>query len=137
MKPKRRKSIPLSVKLAVALNEVRRLRGLPEDTKFHFDHLPALALRPFDPDTQDTIPPANDPDALQLLTETEHARKTNGNAATTAGSDKNLIAKQDRREGKTKTGPKRKIPNAGFRKPPEGYRHRWPKQSFSKRRTAP
>lgn len=137
MGQKRRKSIPLSVKLAVALDEVRRLRGLPADTKFHFDHIPALALRPWDEDTQDTIPPANDPAALQLLTDTEHNRKTNGNAATTAGSDKNRIAKQDRRDGKTKTGPKRKIPNAGFRKPPKGYKHRWAKQSFIKQRIAP
>lgn len=92
---------------------------MPEDTKFHFDHVPALALRPFDPGTQDTIPPANDPDALQLLTDTEHARKTNGSGATTAGSDKNLIAKQDRREGKTKQGPKRKFPKRQNPWPPK------------------
>ena len=126
---KRRKSIPLSVKLAVALDEVRRLRGLPADTNFHFDHIPALALRPWDEDTQDTIPPANDPNALQLLTETEHSRKTNGNAATTAGSDKNRIAKQDRREGRTKTGPKRKIPSRPNPWPPKGSQ-KFPKQRF-------
>lgn len=136
-RPKRRKHIPLGVKLQVALDEVRRLRrllGYPFEGKFHFDHEPALALRTWDPEAQDTIPPANDPKALQLLLESEHGPKTNGTAATTAGSDKNRIAKQNRRDGLTKQGPKRKIPNPGFPKPPEGYKHQWAKRTFAKKR---
>lgn len=52
-----------------------------------------------------------------------HDLITNGSKATTAGSSKQRIAKVKRVRGETKTGPKAKIANRGFRKPPPGYKH--------------
>ncbi len=43
-------------------------------------------------------------------------RKTNGTKATTAGSDKNLMAKHRRLTGQNKPKRKRKIPSRGFDK---------------------
>ncbi|NIA72292.1 hypothetical protein HBA54_27240 [Pelagibius litoralis] len=116
-RPKRRKSIPLGVKLAVALDEVRRLRGLPEGTKFHFDHRPTLAQREWDSHAVDTIPPANDPSAIQLLTEVEHHRITHGTKATTKGSDAHGRKQIRSLTGQNKDRPKRAIPSRPFPKP--------------------
>ncbi|WP_336801650.1 hypothetical protein [Kaistia sp. MMO-174] len=93
----KRKAIPDRVKLHAAL---RRL-GLKIE-QVNFDHDPPLALRPVDPDTGDTIPPANDPDHIFLVTIDEHREKTFGKGgakrATTAGSDIHRIAKTKRLE---------------------------------------
>ncbi|MEN5275823.1 hypothetical protein ABE527_02625 [Brucella sp. TWI432] len=56
-----------------------------------FDHNPALCFRPVNPETGDTIPPANDPEHIDMLLITEHKEKTFGKGGekriTTAGSD--------------------------------------------------
>ncbi|MDQ0422372.1 hypothetical protein J2045_003420 [Peteryoungia aggregata LMG 23059] len=91
-KPDRRKAIPLSVKLEVALRKL----GLTIE-QIHWDHSPPLALREWDPVKQDTIPPANDPRHIELLLITDHKTKTFGRGGekriTTAGSDIHAIAK--------------------------------------------
>jgi hypothetical protein len=87
-----RKCLPMSVKLAVAL---RALGFKPED-KVQFDHDPALALREWDQEKQDFIPPQHDPEYIVIRTEPAHDRKTNGSGATSHGSDKHVIAKIDR-----------------------------------------
>ena len=92
----KRKAIPLGVKLQVALARF----GLTT-SDVQFDHVPALELRPIDPETGETIPHPNDPSAIQMLLVAEHAEKTNGTKATTAGSDKNRIATVNRITGKT------------------------------------
>ena len=84
----RRKAIPLKTKLAVAL----RMLGLKADG-IQWDHDPALELRPYDEAAGDTIPPANDPAYIQILTIEEHKEKT--------ARDAKLIAKVHRLEGRT------------------------------------
>lgn len=87
----RRKAIPAMVKLEVAL----RALGL-SIKRVRFDHEPALELRPLNAEGTDTVPPANDPLFIQILTVEDHAEKTFGTKATTAGSDINKIAKHRR-----------------------------------------
>jgi hypothetical protein len=87
-----RKAIPLGVKLAVALRQL----GFAKSERVNFDHDPALALRPWDDEKQDFIPPQHDPDYIVIRTEPAHDKKTNGNDATSHGSDKHAIAKVDR-----------------------------------------
>ena len=98
MKPaaaKRRKSIPLLVKLHAALYQL----GF-EPHEVDLDHDPALALRAWDDAAQDTIPPANDPKYLVWRPRTEHRTKTFGRGGerriSTAGSDIHAIAKVKR-----------------------------------------
>ncbi|WP_293862290.1 hypothetical protein [uncultured Alsobacter sp.] len=92
MTEKRRKAIPDRVKLIVALEAM----GLTVE-QVEWDHQPPLALREWDPEKKDTIPPANDPVHIQMLRIAEHREKTFGRGGekriTTAGSDANKIAK--------------------------------------------
>jgi hypothetical protein len=87
-----RKQIPLRVKLAVAL----RMLGFAKGQGVDFDHDPALGLRNWDEENQDFVPPQLDPEFIVIRTEPEHDFKTNGNGATSYGSDKHAIAKIDR-----------------------------------------
>jgi hypothetical protein len=87
-----RKNIPLSVQLAVALRQL----GFAKGQRVDFDHDPALGLRDWDEEKQDFIPPQLDPEFIVIRTEPDHDRKTNGNGATSYGSDKHAIAKIDR-----------------------------------------
>jgi hypothetical protein len=125
----KRPSIPLGAKVQVLL----RLVGFG-----HFDHRPALWERRFDTETNDTIPPANDPNAIEFIPVGEHDIRTHGPGGekriTTAGSDSNRRAKGRRLETKWReftaamaakvTGSpasqpdrrKRKIPNRPFPK---------------------
>jgi hypothetical protein len=68
--------------------------------KHDFDHDPQLSARPFNTETNDTIPPANDIAYINALTSGrggEHDVKTNGPCGekriTTAGSDSHARAK--------------------------------------------
>ncbi len=80
-----RKEIPCSVKVDVVIRQDGRCAtcgerlGTLRDTQF--DHEPALQLRTFDPDAYDTIPPANDPEALKGKHKNCHLVKTTGRAA--------------------------------------------------------
>jgi hypothetical protein len=87
-----RKNIPLSIKLAVAL----RMLGFAKGQRVDFDHDPALGLRPWDVEKQDFIPPQLDADFIVIRTTPDHSIKTNGNGATSYGSDKHAIAKINR-----------------------------------------
>ena len=87
-----RKNIPLSIKLAVAL----RMLGFFKGQRVDFDHDPALGLRDWDEEKRDFIPPQLDPDWIVIRTKPVHDIKTNGNGATSYGSDKHAIAKIDR-----------------------------------------
>lgn len=59
---------------------------------------------------------ADEEDNMGYAHEECAARKTNGNGATTYGSDKHAIAKVKRHRGETKQDrPKRKIQSRGFR----------------------
>lgn len=74
-----RRKVPLAVALKVALRQL----GL---NKPELDHQPALGLRERTPDGG-YIPHEHDPDYLVWRDAEEHAVKTRGNGATTAGSD--------------------------------------------------
>jgi hypothetical protein len=73
-----------------------RQLGFAKCERVDFDHDPALGLRPWDDEKQDFIPPQLDPDFIVIRTEPAHDKKTNGNGATSYGSDKHAIAKVDR-----------------------------------------
>lgn len=129
-KTKRRKAIPISVKLTVAM---RCLRKLLKADRLEFDHRPALWEREWDEEAQDTIPPANDPAFIELVTGEEHDRRSHGNGATSYGSDAHNRAKEDRITGKTKAAPKKPIPSRPFAEKPEGYKTQWPSQKIQSR----
>lgn len=82
-----RKAIPAGVKVQCLMVALAEALGLPSDTRFEFDHDPALTLREFDSIAGDFIPPQNDPAFIVVRTEADHDRKTFGTKATTAGSD--------------------------------------------------
>lgn len=74
-----------------------------------FDHQPALQRRRWNPDAQDTIPPACSLDHIVALNKPTHAAKT-------AKQDVPEIAKTKRLEGKTgQAKPKRKWPKRPLR----------------------
>lgn len=83
------------------------------------DHVPPLKLREFDPETGDTIPPANSIDHLVVRDKPEHRAKTAGRGHTSYGSDIHAIAKLKRLEGKTGQNKRKRA---------------WPKRSFPSRR---
>jgi hypothetical protein len=104
----RRKPIPAMVKLEVAL----RAMGLTIK-RVRFDHNPPLELRPLNADGTDTVPPANDPTYLQILTIEDHATKTFGTKATTAGSDIQKIASSKRLRADQEEFRRRMLAKAG------------------------
>jgi len=78
---------------------------------FVMDHDPPLELRAWNEETQDTIPPANDPDHLFGLTPSCNKRKTYGPRGphTAIDSDRHAIDKNKRLRGETgRTAPKRR-----------------------------
>ncbi len=128
-----RRKVPLAIALKVALRQLGFAK--PE-----LDHQPALGLRERTPDGG-YIPHEHDPDYLVWRDAEEHAVKTRGNGATTAGSDVHAIAKVKRllkaeeefRRGLLEYDPtqvdnnwpkrKRKIKSRGFEKrPANGWR---------------
>lgn len=128
-----RRKVPLAIALKVALRQL----GLKQP---ELDHQPALGLRERAPDGG-YIPHEHDPDYLVWRDAEEHAVKTRGNGATTAGSDVHAIAKVKRlskaeeefrrrmlitdyvEADKARTIAKRKIQSRGFEKrPANGWR---------------
>jgi hypothetical protein len=112
-----RRKVPIAIALKVALRQL----GLK---KPELDHQPALGLRERTPDGG-YIPHEHDPDCLVWRDAEEHAVKTRGNGATTAGSDVHRIAKVRRiiRKREEPAKPKRKIQSRGFEKrPANGWR---------------
>lgn len=63
-----------------------------------------------------------------------HQRKTHGGSAkaTTLGSDTHEYWKIRRLRGEVGNGPKKQIQSRRFQKRPEGFKHKWPKQSFNR-----
>ena len=74
----------------------------------------------FDHNTPDAMGGDNSLENCVPLCLACHALKTNGPPHTSAGSDKNIIAKHDRLTGKTKQGPKKQIQNRGFQTNKQG-----------------
>lgn len=90
----KRVHMSLSIKLSAALYAL----GLdPDDVEY--DHCPALAMRPVDPATGDTVPPANDPRYIVPRSRADHKAKTFGTSIPLSG-DISQIRKLDRVEEK-------------------------------------
>jgi hypothetical protein len=120
--------MPLSVKLASALIAL----GLdPDDVDF--DHDPALAMRPIDPETGDTIPPANDPRAIVPRASAAHKIKTAGTHVPLSG-DISKIAKLKDVEKKEAAFRARLLARDTGEDPPATKKKAWPKRPFSSRR---
>lgn len=128
----RRRHIGLEAKLHAAL---RQLGFEPHEVEL--DHDPALCLRPVDPATGDTIPPASDPRYLVWRPKAEHALKTHGPGGerriTTAGSDRHTAAKIDRLAERQAEFERQR---AALLKPErqERPRSKWPSRPFPSRR---
>ena len=127
----KRRKIPDRVKLHAAL----RAMGLTIE-KVQFDHHPPLAMRPVDPDTGDTVPPANDPEYVFMLTLGEHRTKTFGPGGekriTTAGSDIGNIAKT-RRLAQQQEEFRRRVLRGGEVRPPPTRKRKISSRPFPKR----
>jgi hypothetical protein len=93
----KRPSMPCKVKLEVLIRQEGKCAQTGEKLgnidNTQFDHRPALWERKFDTVANDTIPPANDPAAIDACTKAGHKFRTHGNGATTAGSDSHRRAK--------------------------------------------
>lgn len=102
----KRRGFTEKIKLQVLLNQDGRSKvsgeRLGNIADVRFDHRPPLALRQFDTEAWDTIPPENDLAYIEAITIEEHRIRTIGTKATTAGSDIHLIRKAQRieRDGK-------------------------------------
>lgn len=134
-----RKGIPVVVKLKVVLKQnslcptcrepLGKLEGL------EFDHVPALQLRCWDPQAEDTIPPANDVEHIFAKHIDCHAAKTFGSKASKRGADVTEIARTKRIARETEAFRQRILakndPDA--EPPPDRRKTRWPKRPFQNR----
>lgn len=122
----KRKAPTLAVRVAALERALCEIWGCD---KIEYDHFPCLWERKVNRSGTDYIPPQNDPAYITPKPAGEHAVKTNGTKATSAGSDthrrahgKRLAEKnaeftsamQSKQRGRKKSGPrrpKRKIPS--------------------------
>ena len=86
-------------------------------------------MRPIDPETGDTIPPANDPRFITPLSRAVHKAKTFGNATPLSG-DVSKIAKLDRIEEGAAAFRARLLAKETGDDAPARSKHRWPKRPF-------
>ena len=128
-----RRPIPIGVKLHAAL----LLLGFTQDEitgGLEWDHQPALALRIVDPATGELVPHPNDPRYLRPLRKAEHAVKTRGSGATTAGTDVGSAAKVKRIEKDPSGGEefRRRVLaiKRGDEPPPSKRKRAWPTRPF-------
>ena len=134
MTERRRKAIPDRVKLKAALARF----GLRVE-EVQFDHFPALGLREWDPVAKDTIPPANDPEFIQMLFLDEHRTKTSGRRgekrSTSYGSDAHAIAKV-RRNAEANAEFMRTVSTKGEREKPAASKPKraWPSRPMNRRK---
>lgn len=125
-KATKRKRIPVGVKLESALHALGLL-GL----EIEWDHSPPLGMRPINPETGDTIPPANDPRYIAPMIKEAHRAKTNGNAATCADGDIHKIWKAGRLSEEHQAFQRRLLDPTPREERPKS---RWPKRKLSGKR---
>lgn len=137
-----RKAIPCDVKVDVVVRQDGRCASCGERLgtlrETQFDHEPALQLRSFDPGTNDTIPPANDPEALKAKHKVCHAQKTTGRRGE---SDKNAVhgdvaeIARLRRLTQQREEFQRRLLAKGSEEARDGpeRKSRWPKRPFNSR----
>ena len=132
-----RKAIPLTVKLKVVLRQNGKCTFCKEHLGdlegLEFDHVPALQLRIWCEEAQDTIPAANSVDHIEAKHIDCHAIKTYGSKATGRGSDISEIARTKRLTKKQEAFRQRLLakqdgqPQEERKKP----KHKWPKRRFN------
>ena len=127
----KRPHMPLAVKLEAAL---RALDLDPDDVDF--DHVPSLAMRPVDPISGDTIPPANDARYIVPLARAAHKAKTFGSHVPLS-SDVAQIAKLKRVEKSTADFRARLLAKDAGEPPPVKKGKAWPKRAFGARPKRP
>ena len=136
-----RKAIPVSVKLKSVLRSDNKCptcgERLGEIEGLEFDHVPALGLRSWNPETNDTEPPANDPGHIIPKHIDCHAQKTTGRKGESkiskVGGDTSEIAKLRRLSRKEEDFRKRMLAKADDESPvTEAKKHKtaWPKRKF-------
>lgn len=125
----KRPHMPLIVKLRAALHAL----GLDPD-EVDFDHDPALGLRPIDPETGDTVPPANDWRHITPRARLAHREKTAGDSRPLSG-DISKIAKLKRVEANEQAFRRRLLDKSSGETPPAPKRAKrkiparpWPKR---------
>lgn len=123
-----RRTIPLSIKLAVAL----RALGV-KASDINWSHEPALGLRAINEDGTDYDPPQHDPEYIFIRTKVQHSHITNKNNGT-GRSDKGAIAHvRHLTEAQEETRRRILARNEGEPKP----KSRWAKRKFQKQRVRP
>lgn len=127
----KRPHMPLSVKLAACLD----MLGLTGE-KIEWEHSVALKLRPIDPETGDTIPPANDPRYIRPMILSDHKTKTNGVPHIPLSGDLSKIAKTKRIERKHAEFQARLMAKQTGEEPETKSRakRQWPKRKFPQQR---
>lgn len=136
-----RKGIPVTVKLKVVIRQDSKCAtcgerlGKLEDAEF--DHVPALQLRCWDPEAEDTVPPANDEGHIFAKHVDCHAAKTFGSKASKRGADVTEIARTKRIAKDTEEFRRRMLakgdPDAAVEPSSKRPKRAWPKRSFPKR----
>ena len=137
---KKRRYIPLSVRLKVALRQLAEAKGC-DVSELRLDHDPALNWRPKNARGTDTVPPANDPKHLVYRREEgDHKVKTFGLGGEkrihTRGSDISEPKRLDRISDKTKEFQRKmKMGTAGRRAERERKTSKWPSRPMGRRPT--
>jgi nitrate/TMAO reductase-like tetraheme cytochrome c subunit len=133
-----RKAIPVLVKLDVVIRQEGLCKhcgkklGQLKDTEF--DHVPALQRRGWNPEQEDTIPPANDPEAIEAKHADCHLVKTTGRKGESKlsafGGDIAEIAKTKRLRKKEEAFRAKLLAKATGEEPEQKpkKKYRWPKQ---------
>ncbi|WP_066470287.1 hypothetical protein [Bosea sp. WAO] len=133
-----RKHIPVGAKLHACL----LLLGYTEEQIPHlqWDHEPALGLRAIDAETGEMTPAPNDPRFIRPMLPDDHAVKTRGAGATTAGSDVGKMKKLRKLVAKEAAFRERVLAKGGQASAPmtKKQRRAWPSRAFPnrKRRTS-
>ena len=134
MTRKKRKYIPLKVRLAVALRQLAEAKGC-DPKALRLDHDPALELRDWNARKTDTVPPANSMLHLLYRVDEDHKTKTYGPGGekriTTRGGDNHTAKRIERLAQKNRDF--QKLAGMGVmdrRQERERKTSKWPKRKF-------
>lgn len=112
----RPRALKIAEKLEIIINQNGKdtdtnERLLPLDEGVQFDHRPAIQMRKWDADAQDTIPPSCDLKFIAAINKSTHGKKTKKDVAAIA-KIKRINKKAKGEQSKWKT----KIPSRPFQK---------------------
>lgn len=129
-----RKHIPVGAKLHACL----LLLGYTEEQipLIQWDHEPALGLRAVDAETGEMTPAPNDPRFIRPMLPDDHAVKTRGAGATTAGSDVGKMKKLRKLVAKEAAFRERVLAKGGHASAakPKKQRRQWPSRPIANRK---